>query len=603
MKIDTKNKITLNNMKNWKILQKLWHLLHKSHHPAAIAMLCFMFVGMLMEMLGIGLIIPVLVIMAENDLASKYPITVPWLNMLCKPSHEALVIGVLVAFVGVYTFKALFLAFFAWRQATFVSKIESDISQRLFEGYMRQPYAFHLQRNSAQLIRNTLGHASGISGVIQQGFLLILEVLVVLGISVMLLAVEPFGAVLVVSVLGLAGWGFNRLTRGYMLRWGEAFQLHEGLRIQHVQEGLGGVKDVKLLGRESDFFAQYGFHNIGSARIKKRRTTVQALPRLFLELLAIMGLAALVVIMIGQNKPIGLLLPVVGLFAAAAFRIMPSVNRLLGVFQAMTFSLPVINTLYDEFQLLNKTKVLQSGELLPFKNTLSLEQVSFQYPSAEASALSEISISIPLGTSIGFIGSSGAGKSTLIDVILGLLTPTSGVVRVDGIDIQTSLRGWQGQIGYVPQFIYLTDDTLRRNIAFGLHVAEINEEAVWKAIRSAQLEQFVNELPQGVDTVVGERGIRLSGGQRQRIGIARALYHDPAVLVLDEATSSLDMETERDVMEAVRALHGDKTIFIVAHRFSTVEHCDYLYRLDRGKVAEEGKASVVLRNDTEKTAS
>ncbi len=603
MKIDTKNKITLNNMKNWKILQKLWHLLHKSHHPAAIAMLCFMFVGMLMEMLGIGLIIPVLVIMAENDLASKYPITVPWLNMLGNPSHEALVIGGMVAFVGVYTFKALFLAFFAWRQATFVSKIESDISQRLFEGYMRQPYAFHLQRNSAQLIRNTLGHASGISGVIQQGFLLILEVLVVLGISVMLLAVEPFGAVLVVSVLGLAGWGFNRLTRGYMLRWGEAFQLHEGLRIQHVQEGLGGVKDVKLLGRESDFFAQYGFHNIGSARIKKRRTTVQALPRLFLELLAIMGLAALVVIMIGQNKPIGLLLPVVGLFAAAAFRIMPSVNRLLGVFQAMTFSLPVINTLYDEFQLLNKTKVLQSGELLPFKNTLSLEQVSFQYPSAEASALSEISISIPLGTSIGFIGSSGAGKSTLIDVILGLLTPTSGEVRVDGIDIQTSLRGWQGQIGYVPQFIYLTDDTLRRNIAFGLHVAEINEEAVWKAIRSAQLEQFVNELPQGVDTVVGERGIRLSGGQRQRIGIARALYHDPAVLVLDEATSSLDMETERDVMEAVRALHGDKTIFIVAHRFSTVEHCDYLYRLDRGKVAEEGKASVVLRNDTEKTAS
>ncbi len=558
---------------------------------------------MVMEMLGVGLIIPVLVLMTENDLASKYPIMVPWLNMLGNPSYERLVIGGMLALVGAFALKALFLAFFAWRQADFVSKVQSNISQRLFEGYMRQPYAFHLQRNSAQLIRNILNHAGGIAGVIQQGLLLVMEILVVLGISVILLVVEPFGAALVVSALGLAGWGFNRFTRGYMLRWGEGQQLHDGLCIQHVQQGLGGVKDVKLLGRESDFFAQYGFHNVGSARINKRRATVQALPRLFLELLAIVGLAALVVIMIGQNRPVEMLLPVVGLFAAAAFRIMPSVNRLLGVFQAMNFSLPVIDTLYSEFQLLDAIKVPQSGMSLPLNSTLSMEQVSFQYPSAEALALSKVNILIPRGASIGFVGCSGAGKSTLIDVILGLLAPTSGVVRVDGVDIQTSLRGWQNQIGYVPQFIYLTDDTLRRNIAFGLHADQINEEAVCQAIHAAQLEQFVDELPQGLDTIVGERGIRLSGGQRQRIGIARALYHDPAVLVLDEATSSLDMDTERGVMEAVRALHGDKTILIVAHRFSTVEHCDYLYRLDKGKVAEEGKTSVVLGNITEQTSS
>jgi ATP-binding cassette, subfamily B, bacterial PglK len=588
---------------NMKIYQKLWCLLPESQRSVAIVMLGFIFVGMFVEMLGVGVIIPVLVIMAENDLASKYPITVPWLNMLGNPNHEELVIGGMVALVGVFAFKALFLAFFAWREATFVVKIQSNLSRRLFEGYMRQPYAFHLQRNSAQLIRNTLSHAAGIAGVIQQGLLLIMEVLVVLGISVLLLVVEPFGAVLVVSVLGLAGWGFNRLTRGYILRWGEAFQLHEGLRIQHVQQGLGGVKDVKLLGRESDFFAQYSFHNIGGARINKRRATLQALPRLFLELLAIIGLAALVVIMVGQSKPVEMLLPVVGLFAAAAFRVMPSVNRLLGVFQTMSFSLPVINTLYDEFQLLNAAKIPQPGQLMPFKNTLNLEQVSFQYPSTEASALSEINITIPFGASIGFIGSSGAGKSTLIDVVLGLLTPASGVVTVDGIDIQTSLRGWQDQIGYVPQSIYLTDDTLRRNIAFGLHVDQISEEAVSRAIHAAKLEQFVKELPQGLDTIVGERGIRLSGGQRQRIGIARALYHDPAVLVLDEATSSLDVETERGVMEAVMSLHGDKTILIVAHRFSTVKHCSYLYRLDNGEVVGEGKASVMLGEIPEQTSS
>ena len=586
-----------------KIFQKLWHLLPLKQRSAAIAILGFVFIGMVVEMLGVGLIIPALIIMTENDLASKYPIVEPWLNMLGNPSHESLVIGGMLALVGVFALKALFLTFLTWRQADFVSKIQSEISKCLFEGYMHQPYTFHLQRNSAQLIRNTLGHASIFSGTIQQALVLIMETLVVAGISVVLLVVEPFGAVVVVSALGLTGWSFNRFTRNYIIHWGEEYQLHEGLRVQHIQQGLGGVKDVKLLGRENDFFIQYGVHNLGSARIKKRQTILQALPRLWLELIAVSGLAALVVIMIGQSKPVGMLIPVVGLFAVAAFRTMPSVNRLLNVFQSISFSLPAINTLYDEFQLLNVAKAPQSGHLLSFEKTLNLEQIDFQYPSAEGLALSKVNMSIPCGVSIGFVGCSGAGKSTLIDIILGLLTPTDGAIKVDGIDIQTNLRGWQDQIGYVPQSIYLTDDTFRRNIAFGLHVDQISEEAVWRALRSAQLEQFVNELPQGIDTVVGERGIRLSGGQRQRIGIARALYHDPAVLVLDEATSSLDMETERGVMEAVRALHGDKTIFIVAHRFSTVEHCDYLYRLDKGKVVEEGKTSVVLRNITEQTSS
>ena len=223
-----------------------------------------------------------------------------------------------------------------------------------------------------------------------------------------------------------------------------------------------------------------------------------------------------------------------------------------------------------------------------------LEAVSFRYPSVEARALTCVSTVIPRGSTVGFIGQSGAGKSTLVDILLGLLTPESGTVRVDGIDIQANLRGWQDQIGYVPQSVFLTDDTLRRNVAFGLPSEQIDDAAVWRALRAAQLETFVNELPQGLDNVVGERGIRLSGGQRQRIGIARALYHDPAVLVLDEATSSLDVATEEVVMEAVRALHGAKTIIIVSHRLSTVEQCDQVYRLEQGRVVEEGKAAMVL---------
>jgi ABC-type multidrug transport system fused ATPase/permease subunit len=418
--------------------------------------------------------------------------------------------------------------------------------------------------------------------------------LVLIGISAMLVVVEPLGVLLVMSTLVLAGWGFNRLTRNHLLRWGVALQFHEGLRIQRLQEGLGGAKDVKLLGRESDFLAQYRLHNAGSAQLIQRQATLQALPRLWLELLAVSGLAALVLVMIGQGKPLEALLPTLGLFTAAAFRLMPSVNRVIATVQNVRFSLPVINAMHSEFALLDATIVPESAQPFPFRSALVLDQINFQYPSADAQALCNVSLVIPQGSSVGFIGGSGAGKSTLVDIILGLFTPCSGIVKVDGTDIQTNLRGWQDQIGYVPQSIYLTDDTLRRNVAFGLPADQIDEAAVWRAIRAAQLEQFVNDSPQGLDTLVGERGIRLSGGQLQRIGIARALYHDPPVLVLDEATSSLDTATEHDVMRAVRALHGNKTLLIVSHRLSTVEHCDHLFRLEQGRLVAEGEMAMVL---------
>lgn len=579
------------------VFQKLWYLLEPDQRHSAIVMVALMLIGMVLETLGVGLVIPALALMTQADVASKYPGLAPFISALGNPSHERLVVAGMLTLVGVYAVKGLFLGFLAWQQARFVFGLQSNLSQRLFSGYLLQPYTFHLQRNSAQLIRNTIGQVADVTNVIQQGLILLTELFVLLGILALLLAVEPLGALLVMTTLALAGWGFNRITRGYILRWGEARQYHEGLRIQYLQEGLGGAKDVKLLGREGDFLSQYRRHNFGSAKVGKRQTALQALPRLWLELLAVAGLAALVMIMIGQGKPIEALLPTLGLFAAAAFRLMPSTNRVLGSVQNIRFTLPAINTLHGEFHLLEASAKPLHGTALPFRTALTLDGVSFQYPGTEARALQDVALAIPRGSSVGFIGGSGAGKSTLVDVILGLLTPSGGAVRVDGADIQGCIRQWQDQLGYVPQSIFLTDDSLRRNVAFGLPAELIDEAAVWRAIRAAQLEQFVNELPQGLDTVVGERGIRLSGGQRQRIGIARALYHNPQVLVLDEATSSLDVATERGVMEAIRALHGDKTIIIVAHRLSTVEHCDRLFRLENGTVVEEGEASVVLRTN------
>ncbi|MDO8208679.1 MAG: ABC transporter ATP-binding protein [Gallionella sp.] len=574
---------------------KIYALLTHTERRGAAVLFALMIVGMLLETLGVGLVIPAITLMMQGDLVARYPAIAPILGFLGKPSQRELITAAMLGLVGVYLVKNLFLAFLIWRQTHFAFDVQATLSQRLFAIYLRQPYTFHLQRNSAQLVRNVIGEVSIFAGVMTSSLMLFTELMVLAGIAILLLLVEPLGALIVVVVLGGAAWGFHRLTRERISRWGVERQIHDGLCIQHLQQGLGGAKDVKLLGREIDFLEQFNTHNIKSTRVGKLQSTFQNFPRLIFELLAVTGLAILVFSMLSQGRDMTSIIPTLGLFAAAAFRLMPSINRVLVSVQALRYSLPVVNTLYEELKLTSPDLASrQTGSQQELKNQLRLTDIEYYYPAATLPALDGISIDIRKGECVGFIGASGSGKSTLIDVILGLLAPSSGLVEVDGHDIQQGLRQWQDHIGYVPQSIYLTDDTLRRNVAFGLTEELIDDLAVHRAVKAAQLDEFVSALPEGLETMVGERGVRLSGGQRQRIGVARALYHDPAVLVLDEATSALDGETEHEVMEAVAALQGSKTIIIVAHRLSTVENCDRLFRLEHGKVVEEGCPAEML---------
>ena len=362
-------------------------------------------------------------------------------------------------------------------------------------------------------------------------------------------------------------------------------------RFRVLQQGFGGVKEARLLSREDEFVRQFSAASQRAARIGRRVQTLKDLPRLWIEWLAMAGLAVLVIVMVMRGRPADSIVPIAGLFAVAVFRLVPSASRMLSAVQAIALGLVSVRSLSAELGT-EATDVSAPNSDGPNDwDCIAVEDLRFAYGSQTSNVLNGVSLVIPRGQTVGLIGGSGSGKSTLVDVLLGLLAPASGRVLVGGVDTARCMKWWQRRLGYVPQSIYLLDDTVRRNVAFGIAEDRIDDTAVARAIAMVNLDSFVASLPQGLATVVGERGVRISGGQRQRIGIARALYSDPEVLVLDEATSALDGETEETVMEAIDALHGRLTIVVIAHRTATVARCDRVLRVEGGVVREEAAPS------------
>lgn len=579
------------------LIKKFNYLLSGDQKRQLIVLAGLLLGAMIFEMVGLGVLIPAVGLMLNPDIGKEYPLLLPFLKLIGNPNQIQLIIGGMLTLILIYIFKTFYLIFLGWRQSKYTAELTSQLSQQLFLGYLNQPYTMHLQRNSAELLNNIQSEINLFNSVAQSTISLITEFSLIMSVVLMLILVEPFGALVITSFLALSALGFYRLTKSKLLIWGKNRVIHSERTNKHLLQGLGGVKDVKLMGLENYFSKEYAKHNIEIANIQIKVNTLALAPRPYLELLAVTGLAGLIVLMVFQEKPMSLLIPTIGVFVAAAFRMIPSVNRIMGSMQAIRYAVPVIDKLYKEFKMIREyNENLDSTIDLNFGEKIEIKNLQYHYANVTIFAIDGVSLTINKGETLGFIGVSGSGKSTLMDIILGLLTPTGGTVMVDSINIQANLRKWQKQIGYVPQSIYLTDDTLRNNVAFGVTNDKIDNKAVEYAIKAAQLDEFVESLPEGLETFVGERGVRLSGGQRQRIGIARALYNDPQVLVLDEATSALDSDTEAGVMDAIRALHGTKTILIVAHRLSTLSNCDRLYRLINGKVVDEN-SEVVLKTD------
>jgi ATP-binding cassette, subfamily B, bacterial PglK len=578
------------------IINKISFILTSKQRKFFYVLFILMLIGMVFETFGIALVFPILIAITQEGILDSYPLVGSIMTWFWDdPSRSDIVIFGVSLMIIVYVLKTTYLLFLTYKQDKFSASLTVHISKDFFSGYMHQPYSFHIQRNSSELIQNIKDEVFGFVATLGSIMSLISELLVILGLGILLIYLEPYAFFLMASILFSFIAIYYLFTRNLLSKWGAIRMRHNVQSLKNLQQGLGGVKDIKLLGRETLFISQYEYNMSQRAKVGVFYGIVQAIPRSMMELLMVLGMGIVVLVtMVSEGRTVESIIPSLGVFAMAAFRIMPSSNKIIGSLQVLRFNLPMLEKLYAEKKLFNHRQTSDERRSAIFKKEIKISNLDFKYSGVINNSLSGLNITIPAGQSIGFIGPSGAGKTTLIDIILGLLSPSNGKILVDGKDIQADTREWQNLIGYIPQDIFLTDDTLRNNIALGIKDSDIKDKLIDEAIDKAELRDFIETLPDNLDTIVGEHGVKLSGGQKQRIGIARALYHNPQVLVLDEATSALDNKTESSVMKSINALHGEKTIIIITHRLSTISYCDYIYKLDKGKIVTQGDYESVI---------
>jgi ATP-binding cassette subfamily C protein len=572
-------------------LIKLWKILSLRQRVRLLTIVVFMTVAAAMEMLGIGALLPIIGVMQAPEMVKSNALLAKLSSLLGNPSSQNFFVAILIGLLVFFLVKNAFLVLLDIFQYKFLSGVQSKLSTNLITTYLHRPYTFHLQVNTAQLIRNVTGEVNTVLYYVMVPIVsLCAESLVILALFLLIVYVDPSAAIFLTvsgsAVLAL----FYRVLRERNYRIGQDVQENSGKMIQYAQEGLGGVKEIKVMGREGFFKAAFSKHVDKYTRALSKSLIIYKLPGHVIETVFITIFVGVLIFLTLSNKAASAF-PLMAVYAAAAFRLIPSLNRIMTSMNLIKQGATSVKLVASELSTTEDEVEKEPLAASPaFEKEISLVDVHFQYADADIEALRNISLVIKRGEMVGFAGKSGSGKTTLIDCILGLLPPTKGMVQVDGIDIKDHLNDWRKQIGYIPQHIYLTDDSIRKNIALGLGDEAISLDNVWRALEAAQLGEFVRTLPDGLETMIGERGVRLSGGQRQRIGIARAMYYDPKVLIMDEATSALDNETEKAIVKTISGLKGSKTILVIAHRMSTMEDCDRLYFLENGVLTGGGKA-------------
>lgn len=587
-------------MKN---LKRIIHLLSPKEIKHAISLLLLVIIMALFEMIGIASIMPFMAVLSNPNVIE----TNVYLNSVFQSLNSfnintknefLLIMGVFV--FSLFIFSIFFKAFTTYLLLKFTQMREFSIGKRFVEGYLSQPYSWFLNRNSADLGKNILSEvqiivANGVRPIVN----LFSQIAVVFMLISLLIYIDPKIAATVGIFLSLTYIFIYKLSRNFLKRIGQERLNANHNRFTAISEAFGAAKEIKLGRMEQIFIKRFTEPSEIFARHQSSSQIISQIPRYFIEAIVFGGILILVLYLILNNNELINIIPIITLYAFAAYRLMPSLQQIFQSFAQLRFVTPALNNLHNDLESIKAiSNTNENYNILNVKNSIKLNHVCYNYPNSPT-VLKDINLCIPAFSTVGFVGSTGSGKTTTIDIILGLLDPTKGTLEVDGKIIdEHNKRSWQYSLGYVPQQIYIIDNTIAANIAFGVNKEDFDYARIEKVTKIANLHEFIiNELPQKYKTHVGERGVKLSGGQRQRIGIARALYHNPKVLVFDEATSALDNITEYEVMKTLYELKKDITIIIVAHRLSTIKMCDQIFHLEKGQIKNKGSFEELKKKD------